>query len=62
MGVTTTFDVKQEELKNQLTSSIKLIHELLSEDTWGYEDMSDGHIEELSIMRIDLIKMRNKLS
>lgn len=60
MSVTKTFDDKREELKNQLTLSIKLIHDLLSEDVWEYSSMSDIDIE-LSTMRIDLIKMRNKL-
>lgn len=61
MGVRTTFDERREEAKELLSKAIVAVMECLNENTWGYSEMKDEVIDEMTNILSELIKMKRKL-
>lgn len=61
MSVTTTADEKLEDIKKNISDSIKDLREVLDPETWGHEDYKEEYIEELGEVYLDLCKIKKKL-
>lgn len=47
MGVYTKFDELVDEAKDHIKQANKKLKEALDEDTWGYSDVTNEHLENL---------------
>ena len=61
MGVTTTADEKLENIRSNISESVKDLREFLDPDTHGHEDYQQSYVEELEEVYLDLCKIKKKL-
>ena len=61
MSVRTTWDERKDKLEEDLKSAKSNLVVLVDSQTWGYDDISLQHIEELEQMFIEICRMIKKL-
>lgn len=61
MSVTTTFDNKIQDAKDNLSSAYKNLLVCLDEDTWGHSDISSEYMKAVHEAAMKIYEIRNKL-